>query len=294
MDLTVEKEALLVMIGVPTPEIPTYHFHGCPDNAALAAVERGLAGPLTPRMRANVRAIRYIARNTDLLPVGMCIGPFSLMTKLIADPITPVFLAGSGTTGEEDEEVRAMETALELAERVILWSLDAQIEAGAKAIIVCEPAANSLYFSPRQLASGSDVFERYAMVPNRRIRARLEAAGVDLIFHDCGELTDGMVEQFATLAPAVLSLGSSRTLWEDAARVPKQIVLYGNLPTRRFYSDEITVTEVEQLAREITHRMREADHPFILGSECDVLSVPQRHHIILEKVQAFLRCDCGG
>ena len=48
-----------------------------------------------------------------------------------------------------------------------------------------------------------------------------------------------MVEQFATrLDPAILSLGSSRTLWEDAALVPKSVVLFGNLPTKKFYSDE--------------------------------------------------------
>jgi hypothetical protein len=38
--------------------------------------------------------VRYIAERTDLLPVRMLIGPFSLMTKFLADPISPVAMAG--------------------------------------------------------------------------------------------------------------------------------------------------------------------------------------------------------
>ena len=77
------------------------------------------------------------------------------------------------------------------------------------------------------------------MRPNLRIKTQLASAEVDLIFHDCGDLNGFMVEQFATrLDPAILSLGSSRTLWEDAALVPKSVVLFGNLPTKKFYSDE--------------------------------------------------------
>jgi len=87
-----------------------------------------------------------------------------------------------------------------------------------------------------------------------------------LIFHDCGELTDAMVEAFNELDPAVLSLGCSRTLWEDARLVSKRTVLFGNLPSKQFYSDkdmplelvsEMSVTLVESncSALLITRRM---------------------------------------
>ncbi len=293
MDLTVEKEALLTILGVPKAEIPTYHFHGAPGADVAAKVAEGLKGSLTLRMNANVAAIEYVAANTDLVPCGMSIGPFSLMTKLIADPIGPVYMAGTGVTADEDPEVKAVEEALELAQMVIERSLAAQIEAGAKLIIVCEPAANLVYFSPKQLAKGSDVFERMVMAPNRRLKAQLDAAGVDLFFHDCGELMDEMVAQFATLEPVIMSLGSSRKLWEDAARVPKSIVLYGNLPTKRFYAADLTVAQVEDMACDLLGKMAAAGHPFILGSECDVLSVPDVREAITEKVAAFLGCGCG-
>jgi uroporphyrinogen-III decarboxylase len=181
---------------------------------------------------------------------------------------------------------------LGLAMEVILQYLKAQIAAGAKAIIICEPAANKVYFSPNQLAKSYGVFDRFVMEPNRRIKEFLATHGVDLIFHDCGELLDGMVRRFTTLDPVILSLGSSRKLWEDAALVPKTTILYGNLPTKRFYSDAlISLAEVRRLSVELIDRMRAVEHPFILGSECDVLSVPGHERTIMEKVEAFLEAE---
>ena len=281
MDLTLEKTALLTAYGIVGAEAESFHFQESPPERKSAA--------LTPRMNATCEGIRYIARETELVPVGMSIGPFSLTTKLVTDPITPVFLAGTGMTAAEDPEVRLLEGMLAISTEIILRYLKAQADAGAKAIIICEPAANKVYFSPNQLARSYEVYDRFVMEPNRRIKALLDACGVDLIFHNCGELLDGMVSRFATLDPAILSLGSSRKLWEDAALVPKSTVLYGNLPTKQFYSDAlIGLAEVMRLSRELTERMRTLGHPFILGSECDVLSVPGHEHTIAEKVDAFL------
>ncbi|HVU35603.1 MAG TPA: uroporphyrinogen decarboxylase family protein [Opitutaceae bacterium] len=286
MDLTLEKAALLRAGGVPEQEIDSFHFTHTPTVPAPI--------PLTPRMEATCAAIAEVAREGDLVPIGMCIGPFSLMTKLVADPITPVFLAGTGVTAGEDQELALVESALAAAEAVIGRFVDAQIAAGAKAMIVCEPAANRVYFSPRQLEESYATFERLVIEPMRRLKGRLDAGKAALIFHDCGELTDGMVDRFARLGAAMLSFGNSRNLWEDAARVPDDIVIYGNLPTKRFYSAELSVAQVEELAQDLVRKMHATGHPFILGSECDVLSVPGAEQEIWGKVDAFMRCGCGG
>jgi uroporphyrinogen-III decarboxylase len=289
MDLELEKKALLRAMGVPETEASTFHFDRCPDEKLLAKVEEGLQEAPGARLQAASDAIRYIARHTNLLPIGMCIGPFSLMTKLLADPIAPVFLAGMGVSAEEDDEVRRLERVLELGMRVIERAIAVQVEAGARMIFVAEPAANTVYLSPKQMAAGSDAFDRYVMGYNRRLKALLDWHGVDLLFHCCGELTDAMVAQFASLDPAILSLGSSRRLWEDAAFVPKNVVLFGNLPSKQFYSDAlITQEDVVAQAAELTARMRQAGHPFILGTECDVLSVPDCHVTIMGKVMALI------
>lgn len=89
MDLTLEKEALLLALGVPAGEISQHHFTELPETPKTIL--------LTPRMQASCEAIAQVGAGSDLLPMGMSIGPFSLMTKLVADPITPVFLAGTGS-----------------------------------------------------------------------------------------------------------------------------------------------------------------------------------------------------
>ena len=288
MDLTIEKHCLFELLGVPVES----HLEDALGCDQLAACLQRLTGAPFGRWKAHVDGIRYVATKTDLVPVGMSIGPFSLMTKLIHDPITAVYMAGTGLSATDDPEVACLEQALELGLHMILRSITTQVAAGAKAIIVCEPAANQVYFSPKQLAAGADVFERYVMIPNRRLKNLLAEAGADLILHDCGELMDGMVRQLATLEPVILSLGASRRLWEDANQIPKNIVLYGNLPTKKFYSDElITATQVAEQTRELLTRMRAVEHPFILGSECDVLSVPGHQTTIQQKVATFLTCN---
>ncbi len=294
MDLTVEKAALLRHLDVSDEQAATFHFKECPAPETVARIRSGLAGPLHPLLQAQVDAMGYIARETDLLPVGMTIGPFSLMTKLLSDPIAPIYLAGTGLTAEEDPEVRTVEALLELATLMVLRSAAAQIEAGAKAMFVAEPAANKVYVSPRQMEAGSDIFDRYPIRANRRLKVLLQEHGVDLVFHCCGELTDDMVRAFASLQPVILSLGSSRKLWEDARLVPDDIVLYGNLPSKHFYSDAlVSCQDVERMTCELLGKMRETRHPFILGSECDVLSVPGAEAVIRSKVDAFVRCTCG-
>ena len=291
MDLTVEKASLLAALGLAAHDVDTWHFEQPPSDEQTARILEGLEGPLDSRAKAGVEAVAFAARQSGLVAVGMCIGPFSLMTKLLADPITAVYLAGAGETAETESEVAAVERCLELSLAAVLRSVRAQVNAGAKAIMLAEPAASTAYISPMQLEAGADLLERYVLGPCRRVRALLNELGADLLFHCCGELTPDFVRGFASLDPAVLSLGSSRRLWEDASLVPRSTVLFGNLPSKRFYSDElVSVADVEAMARDLIQRMREANHPFILGSECDVLSVAGSEQTIRRKVAAMLEC----
>jgi uroporphyrinogen-III decarboxylase len=296
MDLTVEKADLLTLLGVSEDAAASWHFAEPPSEEFVAEAARAATRPFSPRMTASLGAVRYIAERTNLAPVGMLIGPFSLMTKLVADPIIPVATAAMGITASEDVGVRLVERCLTLAEATVIRSASAQMDAGAKAIIVCEPAASSVYLSPRQLRSSPETFEKFVIGPNRRVRDFMQQRGVDLIFHDCGDLTLDMVRQFAQdLHPVMLSLGSSRKLWEDAAVVPEDVVLYGNLPTKLFYSDAaMPIEEVRRRAAELTRAMAECGHPHILGSECDVLHVPDAAETIRAKVDAMLTPSSAG
>ena len=284
MDLTVEKEALLIACGVPPDEIGTFHFTAAPDPPAGVT--------LTPRMRATCDALTSVAGLPDLLSIGMSIGPYSLLTKLVRDPITPVYLSGMGRSPEDEPEIALLNTLLGMGEAVIHRYVEAQIEAGAQAIVICEPAANLVYFSPLQMAENSKPFETYVMEPMRRVAALLAAHKVDLIVHDCGELTDEMVRRLGSLGATMMSLGSSRELVHDAGLVPPDVVLYGNLPSKSFFESQLTPDEVEQRGKELVERMAAVGHPFILGTECDVLSVPGRESEISSKVHALMQCCC--
>lgn len=294
MDLRLEKSDLLQRLGVSADEVDQFHFSSPPTDEQIAKARSTEDAPFDRRGQANLDAIAHASRNSDLIACGMAIGPFSLMTKLLGDPITAVAMAGMGLTAEDEPDVAMVERAMILACGAVRRSLAAQARAGARAVCICEPAANIMFLSPNMIASGSDIFERFVMQPNLQLARQLNDAHVGLIFHDCGELLDDFVAQFAhRLHPVMLSLGSSRELWLDAKLVPDDVVMYGNLPSKRFYSDsELSVDAVQTMTCQLLSKMKKTGKPFILGSECDVLSVSGCHDLIAGKVQRMLSCQC--
>jgi hypothetical protein len=296
MDLRLEKIDLLALVGIHGAGAEAHHFTSPLDETTLAALCGEQTVPVCAGSRARDEALDYIRSRTDLVPVGMAIGPFSLTTRLLADPITVTALAGMGAAAEAPDDVELLWQCLRVSEAAVLRSVRSQIQHGAEAIMICEPAACTAFLSPRQFKAGSNLFDRLVMEPNLRLKAALDKAGCDLIFHDCGELVDPMVEAFAQrLHPAMLSLGCSRNLWEDARLVPKDVVLYGNLPSKSFYSDgAMPVEEVIHRTNELIANMKACGHPHIVGSECDVLFVPQAKDAIGKKVDAMMAVAVAG
>jgi hypothetical protein len=290
MDLRLEKTDLLACAGISAAATEKFHFTAPLDESAVASLCDAQSAPFGPGSVARDQALRYIAAIPDLIPIGMAIGPFSLTTRLMADPITAAAMAGSGMEPQDSADVRLLWQCLRVAEAAVIRSVRSQIAHGARAIMICEPAACTAFLSPRQLKAGSNLFERLVMGPNLRLKTALDEAGCDLIFHDCGELIDPMVEAFANrIHPVILSLGGSRKLWEDARLVPGDVVLYGNLPTKSFYSDgAMPVEEVVRRTEDLLANMKACGHPHILGSECDVLFVPEAQDAIRKKVDAMM------
>lgn len=290
MDLRLEKIDLLAPLAVPESEIERFQFAAPLEDETVETLCFPPAAAACPGSRARDEALAYVAQISDLVPVGLTIGPYSLASRLMADPIAATALAGGGMSADESPDVCLLGQCLRMAEAAIERAVKRQIACGAKAIMVCEPAACTAFFSPRQLRAGSQVFEQFVMQPNLRLNAVLQEAGCGLIFHDCGVLIDSMVEAFAhRLHPAMLSLGSSRKLWEDARLVPADVVLYGNLPSKSFYSDSsMPFEEVERRAEDLAALMLACGHPHILGTECDVLFVPDAAATIARKVEIML------
>jgi hypothetical protein len=132
--------------------------------------------------------------------------------------------------------------------------------------------------------------------------------GADLVLHQMpdhaailhygtrlGQVVTEAGYRFKTrLAFPVMDLMLEKTLLLRALVSP-DTVLYGNLPSRNFYSGElISAAEVTRLGRDLLARMQAAGHPFILGSECDVLCVPQCERQLMEKAMAIANLTPDG
>jgi uroporphyrinogen-III decarboxylase len=293
MDLSLEKEILLSAMGIPEALRGAYKFERPPAENARGRLRETIDVLNHGRARANCEALSRIAAGGRLFPVGISIGPFSLFTRLVGDPITPVYLAGSGAP-DGSGEVTMANRLVELAEETVLACCRVQCRAGARAIMVCEPAVNTVFFSPNQIRrKGSRLLADYVIGPAGRIRRMLDEWDCDLWIHDCGELVPEIASGFAELSPELFSFGSPVKLWEMEPFVDKSTVIFGNLPTKTFYSDdEMPVGKVERLTREIRGKMQATRHPFIIGSECDILSMPGCERTIMSKVEAFVRCTC--
>lgn len=302
MDLRVERAALMEVLGAEDPQDEKTHLDEPLSAEAYAAARERIAnGPLSERMRVTMDAVAAVrSGGSGLRPVGMCIGPFSLVTKMMSEVITAFYMMGSGTEPEDDESVELAAQLLDLSTLLVERYAREQARAGASAVIVCEPAANKAYISPNLMEAGSDIFERAVMAPNRRVRDAIEGAGADLILHDCGELTDEIIRLLGSLRPSVLSFGSPVDLPSAAALVPEDVVLFGNIPSKLFPQDDaLPLEKVEAMCADLRARMAAIGRPFILGSECDVLFVPGCGDTIVEKARLISRKSkangcCGG
>ena len=292
MDLTLEKDILLRTLGIPANQTEAFHFDGIPDPELCARIGPDVDVLALPRIKANCEALSLLRDGGKVIPVGMSIGPFSLLSKLVKDPITPIYMAGTGVEAEDDDEVAMIHAVLRLSESIVHATCAAQIKAGARAIFLCEPAANLVYFSPNQIRSGSTIYDDFVIQPNLRLKALLDVTQTDLLFHNCGELIPEMVSAFGTLKPKVISFGSTVSLWEIEPYVASDVVLFGNLPSKKFYSDEdVPLSGIVDLVVEIEAKLASSGHPYIISSECDVLSMPGYESTIMAKVNAMCACN---
>jgi len=129
MDLRLEKADLVRRVRPDVIEPDTFHLDAPPSEAEHGRAHAAETAPFLPAHRAHLDAIAEIAARSGLTPLGMAIGPFSLATKLLADPIAAVALAGRGIRAEDEPLVALAERGLALAELAVHRSLRAQVEA---------------------------------------------------------------------------------------------------------------------------------------------------------------------
>jgi hypothetical protein len=123
MDLRLEKSDLLAGHGITTCDAEKFHFTEPLHECTLDALCAGESAPLCRGSIARDQALSYIASFPDLIPIGMAIGPFSLVSRLMPDPITAIAMAGTGVAPEDSDEVRLLWQCLHLAEAAVQRSV---------------------------------------------------------------------------------------------------------------------------------------------------------------------------
>ncbi len=248
MDLSAEAEAFGCTAEIAETEIPTV------TGRLVTTIEqaRALPVPLPGDRRTGVylEAVRLLTRlEGEPFVFGGCIGPFSLAARLVG-----VSEALELTLAEPE----VMHTLLEKSAAFLAGYIRAFRIAGARGVLMAEPAAGLL--SPRGMSGFSSAYIK-------RIAEESSDPAFTLLLHNCG----ARLLHLPAIRETGLNtfhFGAPMDLVAALAQVPPDVVLCGNLdPTAVF---------VQSSPDEIAHRTRQllldtADHRnYVISSGCDV------------------------
>lgn len=267
MDLTVEAHALGANVDWEIDELPAVtgiRVETMADAESLPAPEIGQGN----RLDVFVETCRLLKRTFPEKPVwAYVLGPFSITGRLMG--MTEIAIA----VKLEPELVHAV---LRKCNDLLLTYSSALLDTGVDGLMVLEPASGMLCKDDGNNFSNFYVKEIVDMV---RKRGRTSA------LHNCGNIGH-LVESLCATGIEVLHVGSVSDPSEIYPRVPKNIVLMGNLdPTEVFLRG--TPAEVEGATRKLSDRMADCER-FVMSSGCDLPP-----GVSIENLQVFQRAACG-
>lgn len=248
MDLSAEAETFGCAVMMSDTEVPT--VTGRLIMNLEQAQKLALPQPGDRRTGVYLEAVRLLRQLPgEPFVFAGCIGPFSLAARL-----TGVSEAMELTVTEPD----LMHTLLDKSAAFLASYLKAFQAAGARGVIMAEPAAGLL--SPRGMATFSSAYIK-------RIAAHLDSDNFSIVLHNCAAKLLHL--------PAVLEtglktfhFGSPMDVVGALGKVSPDVVLCGNLdPTAAFVQSppaEVTTRTAQLLAATAAHRN------FVISSGCDV------------------------
>ncbi|HEY5913200.1 MAG TPA: uroporphyrinogen decarboxylase family protein [Verrucomicrobiae bacterium] len=248
MDLSAEAEAFGCNVVISDAEIPTV------TGRLVTTLEqaKALAVPQPGDKRTSVylESVRLL-HGMEGAPFvfGGCIGPFSLAARLVGvSEALELTLA--------DPEL--MHTALEKSATFLANYIKAFRTAGARGVLMAEPAAGLL--SPRGVSSFSSAYIR-------RIAAEVNDASFTLLLHNCAAKLLHLPAIRET-GLTTFHFGAPMDLVAALKQVPPDVVLCGNLdPAAVFVQSTPAETEVrvaQLLSATAAHRN------YVISSGCDV------------------------
>jgi uroporphyrinogen decarboxylase len=248
MDLSAEAEAFGCTVMMSEMEVPT--VTGRLITSMTDAQRLMVPQPGDKRTGVYLETVRLLGKAYgDGFILGGCIGPFSLAARLVG-----VSEAMELTLTEPE----LMHKVLEKSTAFLTSYIQAFRAAGARGIIMAEPAAGLL--SPRMLSEFSSAWVK-------RIADSLADTQFTIVLHNCAAKTLHL--------PAILEtglktfhFGAPMDMTGALAKVSADVVLCGNLdPTAVFVRatpEEVTNRARALLASTANHRN------FVMSSGCDV------------------------
>jgi uroporphyrinogen decarboxylase len=263
-DLTIEPEACGCSVMIPDTSTPYVLEHPVKSLEDVRALVR--PDPLTSkRMKAMAETVKLLSERFTLPTVAGGSGPFTLAAELVGATEAAMFTI---------TDPGMMHELLRYCTGVCIDYLSNLISSGAEIILLGEPTAAIL--SP---ASFREFSGRY-------VSQVIKAVGRPVILHICGD-AGHLVEPMCETGAQGLSLDSAVDLPTAARKVPKDVVLVGNLDTVSVLLEGDPVS-VRAKTMEMLESMRGVPN-YVASAGCDLsYSTPVDNVIaMIEAVREF-------
>ena len=249
MDLSVEAECFKATIKVSDNDVPTVVGQLISNEDEAKALEVPKVG--SGRTSIYLEAIKQCKKDNPDIPVlGGCIGPFSLAGRLmdVSEAMINCY-----------EEPEMVHTVLQKATEFLTNYIMAYKEIGADGILMAEPLAGIL--SPALATKFSSNYVK-------EIVAKLQDENFIIIYHNCGNNTLKMIDDFIDIDAKAYHFGNAIEITEMLKKMPRDKLIMGNLdPVDIICNGD--VTKVEQATKNLLNKCQ-AYPNFIISSGCDI------------------------
>ncbi len=245
MDLSIEVNALGLLVRFPLHETPTVEEHPVQSIADLDA-HRQIDVLADGRAMVCLKVIEAMRERLPVPAGAFVTGPFTLAALMVG---------ASEMAMNVVMQPDLCHAALELATQVVSRYVVGLVEAGVDTIMILDPTAVML---------GPAHYREFAGEPCAQLISQSE--GVEMILHICGD-TGHIVPAMLETGADGLSIDHPMDMAQVAEQMGPDVLLMGNVdPVRMLHENAETVADDTRHALESV-----AAHPaFVLSSGCDL------------------------
>ena len=267
MDLSVEANALGLPVRFPVHESSSVEHHPVKTIEELNRY-RCINILQDARIQSYIKTVEMMKTG---LPNDVLVGAYVIGPVTLAGLLAGAEQVAMDSVMDPDK----LDVLCEFSTAIIHDYSRALINAGADILCVLEPTA--VILGPKQ-------FERFSVKYTRYIIDICKSAGVDTVYHICGN-TMHIIDAMAKSGVTALSLDSPETgvdMVRAAQIAGENVVIMGNINPTAVMKDG-SVEDVKSACKKLLEEMR--DYPnFLLSTGCDLPpGVP------LKNMQAFMQ-----